>query len=52
MDNDQTTMTRVLSDSHKKVSIYATDKNLHIPDAYDLIVNAGLKALNYKLPES
>ncbi len=51
MDN-QTTMTRVLSDSHRKVSIFATDKNLHIPDAYDLIINAGLKALNYRLPES
>lgn len=51
MDND-TTMTRVLSESHRKVSIFATDKNLHIPDAYDLIVTAGLKALNYRLPEN
>lgn len=52
MENDKTTMTRVLAESHRKVSIFATDKELLLPDAYDLIVNAGLKALNYRMPES
>lgn len=52
MELKDTTMTRVLAESHRKVSIFATDKSMLLPDAYEVIVNAGLKALNYRLPEN
>ena len=51
MENKITIMTRVLSVSHAKVCHFAIDFQKDIPDAYDMLIDAGIRSLGYKLPE-
>ncbi len=47
MIKDTCVLAYVFPDSHLKVKGYAGFKGIYIPDAYEKIINAGLKALGY-----
>jgi len=52
MKKENTKPTYVLEATHKKVKGFAGLKGIDIPEAYDLLVAEGLKALNFQLPRS
>jgi hypothetical protein len=47
MAKEDLSNTYVYGRTHKKVKGFAGFRSLDLPDAYDLIVNEGLKALGY-----
>ena len=52
MEKENRIKTNILEETHKKVKGFAGLKGIDIPEAYDLLVAEGLKALNFQLPRS
>lgn len=50
MANDGLTYTPVPETEHDMVKSYAAFRHIKIPDAYKLVINEGLRALDFDLP--